>query len=279
MDIVDWLLRGKVGIAHRSLALRAGFSVRDVRDAANSGAVRVIRRAWLALPLAAGEIVTAAEAGGRVACISAARKRGWWMPEGTDDRLHLHLHPHSRSTTVPAVVHWTTPVAPVAPTELVEAPESALAHVALCLSFEDALTVWESAVKIEPSLSVASLREVAWPNPATRRLAASVTDLADSGIETMFALRIVGWGLRVRQQVQLAGHPVDFLIGERLVVQLDGYAYHSSSAHRTRDVAHDAELRRLGYTVLRFTYSQIVHGWPDVEKTLSRILATGAHAA
>ena len=87
------------------------------------------------------------------------------------------------------------------------------------------------------------------------------------------------WGLPIRQQIHLAGRPVDVLIGERLVVQIDGYAFHSSSAQRTRDVAHDAELRLRGYEVLRFTYAQVIHDWPSVERAISRAIAAGAHRA
>jgi very-short-patch-repair endonuclease len=45
-------------------------------------------------------------------------------------------------------------------------------------------------------------------------------------------------GPAVRQQAKIAGCVVDLLIGERLVVQLDGDEFHSTSADRTRDLAH-----------------------------------------
>ena len=103
--------------------------------------------------------------------------------------------------------------------------------------------------------------------------------LSDSGLETIFVYRLSGWGLPIRQQIVLAGARVDILIGERLVVQIDGYAFHSSSAQRSRDVAHDAELQLRGYTVLRFTYAQVIYGWPGVERAITRALAAGAHLA
>ena len=87
------------------------------------------------------------------------------------------------------------------------------------------------------------------------------------------------WGLRVRQQVWIGGRPVDALVGDRLVVQLDGYEFHSTSAQRTRDIAHDAELRLRGYTVLRFGYAQVVHDWPTVERTILHAVAAGIHLA
>lgn len=106
-----------------------------------------------------------------------------------------------------------------------------------------------------------------------------MTGLSDSGLETFFVYRLSGWGVPIRQQAVVAGRAVDVLVGERLVIQIDGHAYHSRSADRTRDVAHDAELRLRGYTVLRFTYAQMLHDWPAVARTVSRAIAAGAHLA
>jgi len=90
-------------------------------------------------------------------------------------------------------------------------------------------------------------------------------------------VRLRPHGLPVRQQVVIAGRPVDILIGKRLVIQTDGWEFHSSSAQRSADIAHDAELRLRGYTVLRFSYAQVVHGWPEVERTILRAVAAGLH--
>jgi len=103
--------------------------------------------------------------------------------------------------------------------------------------------------------------------------------LADSGLETIFISRVRRRGVSIRQQIVIAGHAVDALIGERLVVQIDGYMFHSSAADRGRDVAHDAELVARGYTVLRFTYAQLIHDWPSVDRSIGRALAAGLHRA
>jgi len=279
MDIVEWLGTGKVGIAHREVAPRAGFTAPTVRDAARSGRITVIRRHWLSLPEATGDLVEAASAGALVACVSAARHRGWWLPHGIDSSLHLRFAPHARAWAVDGVAHWTKAVAPAPATTLVESPEDAMAHIATCFDSETALTIWESAIRSE-SLSVEAVRGIRWPSRAATACADRVNGLSDSGMEKIFVYRLSGWGLRIRQQIVLAGRPVDVLIGERLVVQIDGYAFHSaSSAQRTRDVAHDAELRLRGYEVLRLTYAQVIHDWPSVERAISRALIAGAHLA
>ena len=269
------------GIAHRADILGAGFTVAALRRFVRDGQAVLIRRAWAALPQVHPDLLAAARAGGRVSCISLARMRGWWMPEALDARVHLHLSPRAGSANLPpgwpAVLHWTKPIAPSG-RGLVGTVEDALAHIALCLPFDDALVLWESASRIE-RLAPEALRTIRWPGPGARALAASVEGLSDSGLETLVVLPLRRWGLRIRQQVYLAGRPVDVLVGDRLVVQIDGYEHHSSSAQRSADIAHDAELRLRGYTVVRVSYRQVVHEWASVERTLRRLVAAGYHRA
>jgi very-short-patch-repair endonuclease len=279
VDVLEWLAVGGMGIGHRESALRSGVGPRSIRAALSAGVLVSIRRSWLATPTATGDMVDAARLGARVACLSAARARGWWLPEHLEPvSLHLHFHPHARSAAFAGVAHWTTSIAPTPRTSLIESPEDALAHIAGCLDPESARVVWESAVRVE-NLSLEALRNVRWTSRAAKALAQEVNGLSDSGLESILLVRLSPWGLPLHQQVKLAGRFVDLLIGERLVVQVDGYAFHSSSAQRARDVAHDAELRLRGYTVLRFTYAQVVHDWPAVERTIARAIAIGAHRA
>ncbi|MFJ6653065.1 endonuclease domain-containing protein [Microbacterium sp. NPDC091313] len=277
-DLLTWL-RDRGGIVRRQIAVQAGHTPAAIRRWTTAGLVRSIRRTWLALPALDDDRVRAAQAGGRVACVSLARARGWWIPEDADDALHISISPHGRSDGLidfDGVAHWSAPITAADPSFPVESPEDALDHIANCLAPEHAQAVWDSAVKRE-RLDAAALRRVEWRTPAARDCAERATGLADSGLESIFVFRFSSWGVPFRQQVVIAGRPVDTLIGEWLVVQVDGHAFHSSSADRTRDSAHDAELRLRGYTVLRFTYAQVLHDWPAVARTLSRVLATGAH--
>lgn len=175
-------------------------------------------------------------------------------------------------------MHWTKPVAPASAHSLRESIEDALAHIAVCLPPEAARVVWESAIRTE-SLSLDALRRIRWTTRAAARLADAVSDLSDSGLESIFLVRLSPWGVPIRQQTILAGRPVDFLIGRSLVVQVDGHEFHSTAADRARDAQHDAELRLRGYTVLRFTYAQVVHDWPTVARTVARAVGAGLHLA
>ncbi len=264
------------GILHRADVLEAGASARGIRAAVLRGDVERVRRFWLATAAAPSLLRVAAEASGRLACLSAARHRGWWTPPHRDDRPHLHLAAHAAAPPGPAVLHWSIPLVPGGERSLVESVPDALEHIARCCSRETALVLWESAAQCE-RIPPSALAAVRWRSVAARELAAAVTGRMDSGLESIFAVRLRRWGLPVRVQVRIAGHEVDALVGERLVVQLDGFAFHSSSADRTRDVRHDRDLIARGYTVLRFTYADVVHHWPRVQRAIALAIAQGRH--
>lgn len=275
--LAEWI-HGSGGIVHRDAAANAGYSVIEQRAEVRAGRVSRVRRRWLTASHPPPDLLAAALNGGSVTCVSAARRRGWWVPTDVDDAIHLRMAPHGASPVDDVVAHWTNRIAPPPGYGLMESVEDTLAHLAICLSPENAVIVWDSALRRE-QISVQAIRRIRWTTERARACAAAVTGLADSGIETRAVLRLRRSGVPVRQQVVIAGHAVDLLIGERLVVQLDGFAFHSSSRQRTKDVGDDAELVLRGYTVLRFTYAQVEHDWPWVERTIARAMATGAHLA
>jgi very-short-patch-repair endonuclease len=138
-----------------------------------------------------------------------------------------------------------------------------LAHVADCLPRLEALIVWESAIH-SGLASLAQLRGVVWTRDRPRRLALEASAQSDSLLETLMLHRLRALGLAVRQQVHLLGHRVDFVVGDRLVVQVDGFQHHTG-AQRQSDTEHDARLMLEGYRVLRFGYRDVVDRWAHVE--------------
>jgi very-short-patch-repair endonuclease len=275
---VHAFIAARGGIVHRQDLRDAGFGPRALRAAVHAGDARLIRRTWFAVDSAPRDLVAAAEGGGRLTCVSLALRREWWMPEGPGRGIHLHRGQHAAATPTSAVLHWAAPLAPVSRRSLCASAEDALAHIATCLPREDALVLWESASRIE-GLSPEALRRIRWTTVAARECAEAVTGLSDSGLETIFVARLARWHVRIRQQAVIAGRRVDVLIGDRLIVQLDGFAYHSRPADRRRDLEHDAELVLRGYVVLRFSYAQVMYDWPAVERAVSRAMAAGAHRA
>lgn len=201
---------------------------------------------------------------------------GWWVPPEDSGALHVHLSPGAAVPRSDVVAHWSKPLGPARPRILEASVEDALAHAARCLALEHAVAMWESAARVE-QISIDSLRQVRWRDAIARRCAEQLRPGTDSSLETIFRVRLSSWGVPVRMQLFLAGRTIDFLIGTHLIVQIDGWSFHSSSADRTRDIAHDAMLRMRGYTVLRFSYAQVIHRWPEVENALSQAIARRLH--
>jgi len=278
MDIASRVTR-QGGIVHRQQLLDDGVPLRALRAALTRGDVVRVRRYWVATGSAPPLLLEAARASGRLACVSAAVHRGWWMPEGAATKAHLVVPPDAKlppGTT--AFIHWSAPLVPQPPHRLIESVPDTLEHVAACLPFEQALVVWESACAHE-HVHPEALTRIRWRTGRSRRLSATAHGRSDSGLETLFVVRLAPWGVVIRQQVMIAGHDVDVLVGERLVVQLDGFAFHSTPADHQRDVTHDRELRARGYTVLRFTYRDVVTEWERVERVIVQHLAQGNHLA
>jgi very-short-patch-repair endonuclease len=72
--------------------------------------------------------------------------------------------------------------------------------------------------------------------------------------------------------VRLGRYEVDFRWrDERLVVEVDGFAYHANRRAFERDRRRDATLAASGYTVLRVTWRQLVD---SPEAVIARIAAT-----
>ena len=67
------------------------------------------------------------------------------------------------------------------------------------------------------------------------------------------------------------------LIGNSLVVEVDGREHHSDPAAFERDRIRDARLTALGYRVLHFSYKQVMYHWPTVEAAILAAVGSGDH--
>lgn len=266
------------GYIHRAGLIELGLSSAAIRRAVAEEGLVVARRQWILRPNVQRSLHVAAIAGGHVTCVTALTPLGLWRPEQAVGVPHIALAPNSSSLPTAARVHRAVPVLARPPRDLLDRVENVLAGVARCLSFEDALAVWESAVH-EGLVTLEHLARVQWRDAASRRIAARAGQASDSGLETLFVWRLQRTGIEVRQQVRLLGRPVDALIGARLVIQIDGFAHHSDAAQRRADIAHDRALHERGYTVLRFSYADVMHAWPRVEAEILRAIAQGRHRA
>jgi very-short-patch-repair endonuclease len=278
------LLGQRGGVAHLD-DLRS-VSYRALRASVSRGDIVRIRNAWYCLPGRDEEaLAQAIRIGGLPTCVSAvADLPGVWLP--TDGRLHIALrhdanhlrapldrhHPFSRSQ---AVVHHTDPWA-AARTEL---PMSVhLASLAACLPFADAVVAVDSLL----NGGHATMRDVERARLAVPRYRMPVLDAVDpraqSGLESKARLALRRLGIRFAPQVWIPGvGRVDILIGDRLVLELDGKRWHSSPEAFETDRGRDLALLERGFEVIRVSYRQVMEEWPRIEAAIRDRIARRAH--
>jgi very-short-patch-repair endonuclease len=261
------------GVVRSAQLVREGHSRHYLAELVTAGRLVRIRRSWVALPAAAPDLLFAARAGVVISCVSAAQRLGLWVLDAS------HMHVGVRSTAghldLPrgTVAHWRYPLIPRNPADLIDPIENALALVAQCQPFEAALAVWESALQkqlVDPLV----LQRLPLPARA-HEILQRANPFAESGLETFVIPRLRWLRLRIIPQVWIAGHRVDFLIGECLVLQTDGGTH--VGAQRELDNRHDALLNLMGYHVIRVGYHQVVSDWASVQDAILRAVAQGLH--
>ena len=97
--------------------------------------------------------------------------------------------------------------------------------------------------------------------PHLREALSLSSDRARSILETVARLQLIDMGLTPQVGVWIEGvGEVDMIILGLIVIEVDGWAFHSSKEQREKDLQRDRELLRRGYVVLRFTYDDVMNG-------------------
>ena len=233
--------------------------------------------------------------GGRVACVSAAAVHGLRVLEHSS-ALHVSVGPHDsrfrrandgrgriRPSRVPWVeFHWSEsgPSADaVPPIEIV------LQQVIDCLPPMHAICIIDSAREAVPWSAAPSRLGAALFDRMLGRLgrrgfeiASRSSTLSQAVGETVARERLRAEGIVAVPQAELpGGYFADLLIGERLVVECEGYSVHGGEAAFERDRARKAFVRACGYVVLDFSHRQIVDDWPSVLSTIQLAMRRGQH--
>jgi len=115
-------------------------------------------------------------------------------------------------------------------------------------------------------------------SPVAREAIAFARRDAESGLESLVRWRLRHLDLTVRTQVRIdtVGR-VDLIIGEALIVEVDGVENHGSAEHRHRDLVRDARAAARGFVTLRFDYALVVHDWDTVERAIRAHVDRGIH--
>ena len=223
-----------------------------------------MRRGWYCAPSAPQEVVTAARVGGRLTCLEALRVHGAWILETSG--AHVRVADGVAVIYQPGIrIHWTAQrVSPG-----LDSVEEALATAAACVDFRALVVVADSLVN-RGLLTPVRLQAVLGTTPRGRRVLAVHDPLAESGIETLVRLALRRHRVHIRSQVPIPGvGRVDFLIGDRLVIEADGYDWHGGREEFERDRERDRELVRRGYIVIRASYRQVI---ADLDEVISSAL-------
>lgn len=198
---------------------------------------------------------------------------GLWVFE--EPEVHVAARtPCSRADAPGCTVHWGEPTLPRAPGLLEDPLENVLGYVAACQPYEAARAIWESALN-KRLITLERLRALPYRGKA-RRLLRDSTPFSDSGLETFVLMRLRWLRIRMIPQAWVNGHRVDFLLGERLILQIDGRDHVGSQ--RTSDNRHDLKVLLDGnYHVIRIGYEQVVKDWPAVQHEIMTAIAQGLH--
>jgi very-short-patch-repair endonuclease len=165
------------------------------------------------------------------------------------------------------------------PAVAVESPIDALRQMLRCANDLEVIVAVDSALQLE----LATRHEIERAFAGThrgRRILSRVDASAESGIESIVRLRLRARGIRLRTQVHVSGvGRVDLLIGDRLVVELDGRQWHDRASTFESDRKRDAALVIRGYLVMRFSYNRVMYEWNAVEQELLSLIRRDRHVA
>lgn len=262
----------------------AGWSKDRVASTVAGARLIVVRRGHYATPDAPADVVRAARVGGAATSVTAARQLGLWAPP--DHRLHVAV-PHGASRlrdpadagssfapTPDVCLHWTGHPAEARSPARVVPVTVALEHAFGCLRPEWALAMLDSALHTR-HLSLGGLAGLVARLPRPLAEVAGLADgRAESGLESIARYLLVLMGLHVEVQVVVPGvGRVDLLVEGRLIIELDGRAWHDDPVAFARDRRRDAAAVVGRYRVLRFDYRQVLSEWPTVEAAVLAALA------
>lgn len=270
--------------------LRAhGWTRRAIDQALAGGDLFRLRRGVYATTGACEPVREAARHGGALSCTAAARHRGLWVLDEDTDTPHVwlhagaHVHPHDGCRCITHWQHDRTDEDPPPPLRALDAfgvadvPQT-LVHILRCGGLEGFFVTFESALHN----GLITRAGIAWLRTQVDASARAAMELAqtdaESGLESLVRWRLRGSGLRIRSQVNIAAvGRVDFLIGDRLIIEVDGRLNHDEEGDRHKDRMRDANAAAWGYVTLRFDYAQVVHDWPLVLEAIRAQVEAGNH--
>lgn len=271
-------------LRRRDLALDR-TSRRALRDLVEEGAV-VERVGVVFAPGTDWPLIACRMLGGLLTCHSALAY--YSLPElphpGT---VHVAI-PSSRGRVRPlagVVVHREPARWPPGMSPPVAPPRLLVARMLRCAEETPAVVVADAALRrglVSRAELAAMLRSNRSGGPLGHRRLARCREKARSPIESIARLELEDAGHSVEVGVDVPGvGEVDMLVDDRLLVETDGYQFHSSKGDWSNDRRREQRLIAQGRLWVRLTYDDVMSGRtvPVVEAALNglrRALSTAA---
>lgn len=249
--------RAHHGLLSRSAWEANGFTRAQLRAAERRGVLLHRVQGYYGLPDCPEDLMLAAYLGSSLTCVSAAAILGWWL-------LESPVEPHiraDRSIQHPGIcLHRGRRTK----RQLIAAPVEIVRDAFRCLPPLQALVIAESAVS-RNAVSVRTLQQALgrtrdWQ---AQGLMAGMGRTKASPLEVCARYHLLAAGLEVQEEVLVPGvGRVDFLVAGRLIVEIDGFEFHSNRQHYRQDRARWNAATAQGYHTLRIT-AELVLGNPE----------------
>lgn len=257
------------GVARVGLLRKHGFTPAMVRRIPHAYQPR--QGIW-ALPSADREYLAALVNNGYLTCASAAVRYGLWL-RAQPVQMHLATRHHRghgfvRHSGLRVGSEANVPVASL---------EDTVVHALTCLPDGDAIAVAQSAMRLRgvPREVIAGELRANYFGSA-RKLLRMADGLSESVPEISARLLFEAEGLSFQRQVQIPGvGRVDILIDGWLIVEVNGFQFHSSRSAWRKDMGRLNAAQARGFLVLSFAPEQLWNSPQDVMTQVRGVLERG----
>lgn len=253
------------GVARTGQLLAAGYTRRDIGRLAS--ATHQPRRGIFVLPGCRPEFLAAVQHNARVTCASAAAHYGLWLREPPAKHHLACNHGHGSGFVRHRTVRFGGPAGPP-----VAAVEDVVLHALGCLPPPASTAIATSALRLLGVPRELLNAHLTADRSGSAREALRQLDLrAESIVEVDAQYLFTSNGIGYDAQVYLPGiGRVDFLLAGFLIIEVDGFAFHSSRDSLRRDLGRNNASTVGGFAVLRYMPEHI---WFEPERVLAEVRA------
>jgi very-short-patch-repair endonuclease len=250
--------------------LRRMCTARRVREAVAAGRIRRLRRGRYVLPTVDAHRAEAHRRRAIVSHLSAATAHGWPVKvPATEPWMTVPRRRHLRVGDADGAHVAYRDLAPEDVHDGVTAPLRTVLDCLTRLPFDEGLAVADSALRalaVRPDELQDAVRGLRGPGAQRARQVAAVADgRATNAFESVLRAICLGVsGLQVTPQYEIAADGIWAIVDladERLglVIEAEGFEFHGTRRGLVRDCRRYSELTVLGWSILRFTWEDVMY--------------------